>query len=171
LRSCRLTSFSFFQGSFPRFQKRSPKTRKRFWAREVRSPANFVDYLPPPLPLRSRKNRRHMYSPEAIPAMQRQGGKTCPCHCIARFLPWVFFASKSCVFARIDNKPISVAPISPPAPSSKPLDTPLLPARPFSQRPSEGARGVCIVAHHVRGQGKDGGGGAARRSPSHRRRR
>ncbi len=72
---------------------------------------------------------------------------------------------------RVDKKPISVAPISPPTPSSKPLDTPLQPAPPFSQRPSEGARRVCIVAHLVRGQGKDGGGGAARRSPSHRRRR
>ncbi len=71
---------------------------------------------------------------------------------------------------RVDKKPISVAPISPPAPSSKPLDTPLLPARPFSQRPSEGARGFCIVAHHVRGWGKDGGGGAARQSPSHQQR-
>ncbi len=69
---------------------------------------------------------------------------------------------------RINKKPISVAPISSPAPSSKPVDTPLLPARPFSQRPSEGARGVCIVAHHVRGQGKDGGGGAVLQSPSHR---
>ncbi len=38
LRSCCLTSFSFFQGSFPRFQKQSPKTRKQFWEREVRSP-------------------------------------------------------------------------------------------------------------------------------------
>ncbi len=61
--------------------------------------------------------------------------------------------------------------LPPPHPPTKPLDTPLLPARPFSQQPSEGARGVCIVAHQVRGQGKDGGGGAARRSPSHRRRR
>jgi hypothetical protein len=69
------------------------------------------------------------------------------------------------------KNPFPSHPYLPPAPSSKPLDTPLLPSRPFSQQPSEGARGVYIVAHHVRGQGKDGGGGAARRSPSHRRRR
>ncbi len=83
-----------------------------------------------------------MYSPEAIPAMQGQGGKTCPCHCIPRFLPWVFFLLQNCAYLharRVDKKPISVAPISPPAPSSKPLDTPLLPVCPFSQRPSEGA--------------------------------
>ncbi len=142
-----------------------------------RLPAKKAQDLPPapggrwcgacPLPHRLRKNR--LPPAEAIPAMQRQGGKTCPWRdfCLG------FFSLQNRAYSparRVDKKPISVAPISPPAPSSKPLDTPLLPARPFSQRPSEGARGVCIVTRHVRGQGKDGGGGAAQRSPSHRQR-
>jgi hypothetical protein len=85
-----------------------------------------------------------------------------------------FFLLQNRVYSyarRVNKKPISIAPISPPTPSAKPLDTPLLPAHPFSQRPFEGARGVCIVAHHVRGQGKDGRGGAEQRSPSHQQRR
>ena len=65
----------------------------------MRSPANFVHYLPPPSCLRWCKLGQPTYSPAAIWAMQWHGGKTCPCRCIARFLPVFFFAANSCVRA------------------------------------------------------------------------
>ncbi len=155
--------------SFPRFQKRSPKTRKQFWAREVRSPASFVDYLPPPSPSDRARIGGICIPPRQFRRCSSRGAKLA--HAAAsRDFCLGFFSLQNRAYSyprHINKKSISIAPTSPPAPSSKPLDTLLLPVRPFSQRPSEGARGVCIVAHHVRGQGKDGRGGAARRSPSH----
>ncbi len=49
--------------------------------------------------------------PSKILAMQRQGGKTCSCRCIAQFLPWVFFAANLCMPAHAmhQKNPISVA--------------------------------------------------------------
>ncbi len=165
----------FFSRELPALSKTKPENKKTILGEGGALPCQFCRLPSPPLPLRSRKNWRRMYSPKAIPAMQRRSRGAKLAHAAAsRDFCLGFFSLQNRAYSyprRVDKKPISVAPISPPAPSSKPLDTPLLPARPFSQRPSEGARGVCIVAHHVRGQGKDGGGGAARRSPSHRRRR
>jgi hypothetical protein len=45
--------FFLFRGSFPALparQKQNPTTRKQVLVREVRSPANFVDYIPLPHP-------------------------------------------------------------------------------------------------------------------------
>ena len=149
MRSCCLPHFFSFRVSFPRFQKRSPKTRHRFWAREVRPPANFVNYLPPPTPHRHAIAFAPAYSPLQILAMQRQGGKTCSCRCIAQFFPWVFFTANSCVPAHAMHRknPISVA--------SRPSSTPPLPFYPKNTPPParpplplttyEGARGAGFV--------------------------
>jgi hypothetical protein len=44
--SCCLTSLEGASWRFHRFQKQNLKTRKQVSAREVRPPANFVDYIP-----------------------------------------------------------------------------------------------------------------------------
>ena len=67
--------------------------------RQLGGSGNFVHYLPPPSCLRWCKLGQPTYSPAAIWAMQWHGGKTCPCRCIARFLPCFFFAANSCVRA------------------------------------------------------------------------
>jgi hypothetical protein len=61
--------------SFPCFQKRSPKTRNRFWAREVRSPANFVNYLPPPPPIGTRLHSRLLIPPCRFSRCSGKGAK------------------------------------------------------------------------------------------------
>ena len=97
----------------------------------------------PPIRLRSRNNRQLRHSSAAISAMQSHGGKTCPCHCVARILPWVFFHCKLvhiCMHSASIKKTISVAPIVSLPPPSNPDDTTPLPLCPYSHRPPE--RGV-----------------------------
>ncbi len=104
--------------TFPCFLKQSSNKRKRFWASEVSSPANFVDLPHLPIPQRGHKNWWFTYPPVAICAMQLHGGKTCPCNCIAWFLPTVFFTvwtrayACSWCFEKYPKIPISVTPIA-----------------------------------------------------------
>ena len=133
--------------AFPCFPKCSPKTRKQFWAREVHSPANFVHYLPPPSCLRWCKLGQLTYSPASIHAMQRQGGKTYSCRCIARVFPRYFFAANSYMRARMMHKKNHfrrVAPIVSPFCPSIPIILPPLPTRPSSQQPTKACVGPAL---------------------------
>ena len=112
-RICGLAVCLLFFRELPALSKTKKKQNpKAVSARDVVLPCQFC-WLPPPPPTPHRHAiaSAHTYSPAWICAMQRQGGKTCSCHCITWFLPLVFFAANSCVWActMLKKNTISIA--------------------------------------------------------------
>ncbi len=137
MRSCCLPPF-FLERAYCAFKNEARK-------REVRSPANFVQYLPP-LPI-GRASSPLVRFPCIDLRDAAAGEKTCSCRCIAQFLPWVFFAANLCLRARtMHKKNISVAsrPSAHPPPPSKPDNTPPPPTPPFPQQPTKARVGPVL---------------------------
>jgi hypothetical protein len=97
-RSCGLAAsllFFLFQGSFLRFQKQNPKTRKQVLAREVCSPAIFFYYILPPHPLLIEQQITSSVSPRISFDNAAAGGQNLPLPLHGPIFALVFFTLKT----------------------------------------------------------------------------
>ena len=119
---------AFFLRTFPRFLKQSPKTRKQFWASEVRQENNFgrvrcaplpilLIYLIPPFPNDGARIGNIHTPPRQFARCSRMGAKLAHATASRDFRLGYFYHSNSCVCSfvmlqKISKNTISVEPIA-----------------------------------------------------------